>query len=149
MLEDGYCPSCGTWGLVVEELGWCASCVLEHRPEHRICRRCGAMFPSSKNGYYCGKCKELNWLEKNADEVEALILSGTPFKQARDIVAQNNRPKCIVCSTEIRGGRPNALFCGKTEQCIKARRFYQRLRSRGATSDLAVALMGGIYEHSN
>lgn len=149
MVEEGFCPSCGTWGLVVEEVGWCEACITLHRPDNSVCRRCGALFPSNKRGYYCSTCKELNWLEKHADELEELLSQGHSLRRAKAIVATNIRPKCIVCQGEIRGGRPNALFCGKTDECVKARRFYLRLKSRGATTEVAVSLMGGIYDHSN
>lgn len=142
-LEEGFCPSCGNWcDNVITEVGWCTSCYQENKPESRICMRCSKAFPTHANGNYCSACKVLNWLERNADALEDQMAQGKTFKEAKVYVLSQIRPKCVVCHSEIRGGRTNALFCGKTDECRKQQSLYFGLRSKGFDREWALRVLG-------
>ena len=76
------------------------------------------------------------------------MAEGHSFKEAKLIVASLIRPKCVVCSNEIRGGRPNALFCAKTDECKKQQSLYFGLRSKGFDREWALKVLGKWEEYS-
>lgn len=126
------CANCGEFVSSLLETGWCVSCS-ESVQQHR-CVRCKITFRSKTVRPYCTQCRELNWLEKNADEIEEEMLNGTSFSDAKDIVRSNTKPICLGCGTLL--SRP-ALFCS-ARKCRTLYRRFLRLKNKGLTQEEAI-----------
>jgi hypothetical protein len=126
------CPNCGEWATsLVDDTGWCISC----SPGLSQCSTCGGFYKEGAHHSKCWKCRKEEYLYRNADAIERYIQKGHSFTQALELVANDNRPVCKNCYSEIRGGKHNALFCGA---CKTEARHYRELRKTGLTPDVAL-----------
>lgn len=153
-LELEVCPSCGGYGTLSFNSGWCADCVpeefcskclvpLESPTENgecgacRKCRGCGHVFSNDANRAYCSTCRRNRWLLRNADKIEEFILRGFSVKKAIKEVQQGNLPKCRRCGDEVPGNY-QGLFCTNKLECRRAYNRYRYYRSKGLAKENAI-----------
>lgn len=128
------CPCCGE---LVEQLsdktGWCIKCT--HNESIYLCQRCGTEFKSKTHRPYCTYCRELNWLEVHADELEEFMVTGINFKTARAKVRANHQPICLGCGSLM----PKAgYFCKTKPECRKRYTRFHKRRLKGMTVEAAL-----------
>lgn len=134
------CPSCGAFGELDEQTGWCASCRLASVPSG-TCIRCGRDFPPDREGRrICSTCRKYEWFYKNGDALDRAIADGHLLDKAVQIVSESLRPYCLSCGDPIYSGSTHYLFCKKTQRCRKAARSYKYYTyERGLTAQEALA----------
>jgi hypothetical protein len=132
--EQLLCPNCGdlVHGLS-EKTGWCFSCT-----EGELiftCERCNIEFKSKTHRPYCTYCRELNWLEAHANELEEYMIEGLTFNQARAKVRVNHRPVCLGCGSLM----PKAgFFCKTRPSCRKLYTRFHKKRLKGMSVQTAL-----------
>lgn len=103
-----FCPNCGNFvSALNDETGWCYNCS-----------------PDASSGIIS------NWLNTNANHVEHYIAQGNSVTVSINIVADNLRPICVVCSEEIPHAKRGSIFCRRHPQCRRFQRRYVYLYSR-------------------
>lgn len=129
--EQELCPECGEFfDSLNEETGWCNSC-----SGVTPCQGCNEPLDEraiTANEHLCNKCKYINWLEANADQIDrVMVTQQVTASIAKKIVIADNRPICVSCGNPIKGGskassnKPQSLFCTKTAKCRKAQNAYR------------------------
>ena len=137
---DEWCPSCGDG---VDRLnpvtGFCFSCSPDVVGYYIPCETCGKDFlPSQNSRKTCITCRRVQWLVRNADSIEMVMVhyNNTSVVQAILKVADDNRPRCAKCGDKIKQGtRGRTLFCGKRDDCRRAAVRYYNYRKRNGLSD--------------
>lgn len=124
------CPSCGEFADLREDTGFCNEC----SPGH-FCARCGQAFsPDYQRRTHCSSCRYDIWLEENADELEEVMMRGKSFYDAKKIVQERHKPRCVGCGSQIPKGR----LCRKKD-CHSVRiRTRHNVRDRGMSPDEAL-----------
>jgi hypothetical protein len=129
--ELEYCPNCGSG---VESLnpitGWCKSC------SKGYCENCDKKFKAYQNSRTtCRECRENEWLERNADKLDEALADGLSLLRASIRVHNDNRPRCVMCGSEIKHGtKGRTIFCGKRDECRRAAIRFNRYRKRKGMS---------------
>ena len=138
------CPSCGDFGILNPQTGWCTSCSNEHQP---VCNRCGTPV---EVGSLCWECRRLTWLETNAERIEDKLLDGQSLRESIKDVHDEIRSSCIICGNPIRRGTNGRHFiCNNSPQCKKARRRYKYLMyDKGYSKARAIEMVIGGKEDS-
>lgn len=137
--DDNYCPNCGDW--FIDQAfdfneGWCRGCASSLRAAP-TCSRCGRDTDGSRT--MCEPCRKESWLERNADDVELLVVTkGYSVYFAIKTVSIMVRPVCQCCHKPIVGGSPSALFCKVDKRCRVMYNRYRQLRRKGYTKVEAV-----------
>src|SRR6266403_2302825 len=105
--DDEFCPNCGEFvPYLHEETGFCYSC--SGIEPTRRCLGCNSII---EEGSECNRCKYRKWLERNADNIERIMVTnGVKASIAKRIVLANNRPVCLVCRNPIKGGQVGKHF---------------------------------------
>lgn len=135
---DEWCPSCGNG---VDRLhpitGFCFKCS-QSIDGKTVCENCGEDFtPYQNSRKTCLKCRNLQWLERNADSIERVMVH---FQinaiQAIQRVYDDNRPRCAMCGDKIKHGtRGRTTFCKKRDECRRAAVRFYNYRKRNNMSD--------------
>jgi hypothetical protein len=135
-LEE-FCASCGEWVSYLNfdyGIGWCNECSGVTPAQEPRCTRCGAVL-DDQSRTTCHTCRQEQWLERYADELELLIVAkGHSVSAATAMIVRMSRPICQWCRSPIVGGREGALFHGrshKNRQCHARYRMFVRLRKQG------------------
>jgi hypothetical protein len=144
--ELDVCPECGNFcdAPLNESTGWCSDC------SPPVCNRCGG--PRTSDHKLCISCQRLQWIERNADQLEEYIALGFTFSEAKRKITSENRAICVVCTSPIPGKhKKNTLFCKKNEECRKARwRYLERVKQGKPKAEaLEEALREGAHENIN
>jgi len=133
-LDLSLCPSCGD---LVEGLsdktGWCS----DYTKAESIykCERCNTEFKSKTHRPYCTYCRELNWLEAHAEEIEESMVEGYSFPAARERVRANHKPVCLGCGSPL----PKVgYFCKTKPLCRKLYSRFHRKRQKGMSIQTAL-----------
>jgi predicted amidophosphoribosyltransferase len=128
------CPSCGDLtDELSEKTGWCSNCTKEQSIFK--CERCNTEFKSETHRPYCTYCRELNWLEAHADELEEFMSQGCTFKVARAKVRVNHQPICLGCGSSM----PKAgYFCKTKASCRKLYSQFHKKRQKGMAVQTAL-----------
>ena len=131
---SNYCPSCGEWkdlADIVEELGWCSECVLEHLPNYVTCKDCGLVHKRRGNDHRCHRCAQNTWLSQNADRVEELMLvEGLSLHACRLRIRMERKTHCCICGAVVVAS-PGGLvgrkyrFCNKHHKASATFRYYR------------------------
>ena len=114
------CPECGNYTDFLDEYtGWCSDC-------------------SSRITVNSTKI-ELAFAA-NANAVEFYVSSMNVSVWQALTLAQQDRPRCIVCGRELHRAPRNAIFCRKTAECRRySRRYVYLYRERGLDKTQALA----------
>lgn len=134
IVELYFCPSCGELSEEIsEKTGWCRDCTkIEFIYK---CERCDMEFKSKTHRPYCTYCRELNWLETHADEIEENMLEGSSFAAAREKVRANHKPICLGCGSPL----PKVgYFCKQKERCRKLYNRFHKKRLKGMSVQTAL-----------
>jgi hypothetical protein len=138
------CPRCGELVEVLsDKTGWCFDCT---RSESIFkCERCGTEFKSKTHRPFCTYCRELNWLEAHADEIEEFMVQGCSFKFARGRVSEAHRPRCVACGSPL----PKVgYFCKTKPSCRKLYSRFHKKRQKGISVQQALEqVMDEAHEH--
>lgn len=142
------CASCGDF---VDRLnpvtGFCFQCSPDVVGNYIPCETCGNDFiPHQNSRRVCITCRRREWLSKNADSVERVMVHHQVIASDAIIrVANDNRPRCAMCGDKIKGGtRGRTKFCGKKDQCRRAAIRYHNYRKRNNLPD-DIALEQAIH----
>ena len=129
------CPHCGDFVVrLSESTGWCEKCTSEE--SIYTCQRCGEDFRSKTHRPYCTYCRDLNWLEAHADEIEDYMIQGCSFTTARKRVSANHQPICLGCGSHL----PKVgFFCKKKARCRSLYRKFHKLRQSGMSTEEALS----------
>lgn len=139
---EEFCPSCGKFATLDDVTGWCFPCSGRASPQY--CERCG----KETEGKLCDSCKYMRWLERNADKIEAVMVSlQVSAGKAKKIVRSENRPICLCCGNPIKGGQSGKnYFCRKTKACRKGHNSYHYYRTRGFSDALQRGMVAAQKE---
>lgn len=137
--ELEWCPNCGEGVDKLNSLtGFCPKCSFQVTGK-KECERCGREFiPYQNSRTQCTPCRNLAWLERNADAVERVMVhyGSTDVVNAIQKVYDDNRPRCAMCGDKLKHGtRGRTKFCGKRDECRRASIRYHHYRKRNGMSD--------------
>jgi hypothetical protein len=135
---DEWCPSCGDG---VDKLnpitGFCFSC--SPSIDGKIpCENCGKdFFPYQNSRKTCNDCRNLEWLQRNADSIERVMVHyEISVIEAIQKVHDDNRPRCAMCGDKIKHGtKGRSVFCKKRDECRRAAVRFSNYRKRNNMSD--------------
>jgi hypothetical protein len=137
--DDEFCPNCGAFvPYLHEETGFCYSC--SGIEPTRRCSGCNNILGDDHEGNECWRCKYRRWLERNADNIErVMVTNGVKASKAKRIVLASNRPICLSCREPIKGGQIGKhFFCRTNKICRKASTTYRYHRTKNKSHDEAI-----------
>lgn len=128
------CPACGELtDFLSEKTGWCKKCTNDE--SIYTCERCSVEFKSKTHRPYCTYCRELNWLETHADEIEDFMVQGCDFRTARTKVSEAHRPHCVACGQPL----PKVgYFCKTNSSCRRLYTKFHKKRLKGMSVQAAL-----------
>lgn len=129
------CPRCGELTDVLSDrTGWCSNCTKEQ--SIYTCERCHNEFLSKTQRPFCTYCRELNWLEVHADEIEDVMVSEScSFRTARTKVSEAHRSRCVACGQLL----PKVgYFCKKNSKCRRLYTKFHKKRLKGMSVEQAL-----------
>lgn len=127
-----------------EFTGWCNPCSVRLGWIAPSCPNCGQ---PNKDGKQCSRCKYLQWLERNADEIERIMaVDMVTIRVAIRRVRVVNRPICHSCGNPIKGGtKGRHYFCKKHPECVKAHIAYSyHIRNKPHNEALQIAVTASV-----
>ncbi len=131
------CPNCGELANLTEKYGWCAECsriFVVNSPVHGRGKSTAAQLIAARTLV----SNEIEiYLERHADEIEALIAQGNSFTQALKSLKKSQAPTCLSCAAVVARGPRNMMFC---RGCARySRRYTYLYREKGFTKPEALA----------
>lgn len=147
LLEEDVCSSCGRFSVLDPFTGWCPDC--SKAVDIVRCSSCGGLVKKEPRQHrtICSSCRREQWLGAHADTIEEFMAKGHTFAESIELVYKSNRPHCLVCNREIKGGtKGRTLFCSRTKECRRASRSFRWHKDKGESPDVALrhALKGKI-----
>jgi hypothetical protein len=120
------CPSCGRLRELNEFSGFCLTC------SRGTCTTCGRTFePDHAYRKVCLYCRNEQWYEKYADQLESFLLIGLTLDKVKALISRDYAARCSCCGEVIKGRASNVtLFCTKYARCRTTKRRYRTLKKR-------------------